>query len=194
MKRYCESHHYFLDLAVNDAVHLSNTLHLEQNGWKGLCIEGNPMYWYSLSAFRNCTIVGAFVFVGGTEDGKQVGVRLSNKFLGGIVGESLDNKQGEEAKRNLVSISTVFVEKNVPTVIDYLSLDVEGAEMLVMEDFPFNKYKVRFMTVERPSADLIALLNKHGYKRNPKDFVHWGETLWFHPDFVSMTAEEIDVV
>ena len=76
-----ESHHYFLDLAANDAVHLSNTLHLEQNGWKGLCIEGNPMYWYSLSAFRNCTIVGAFVFVGGTEDGKQVGVRLSNKFL-----------------------------------------------------------------------------------------------------------------
>ena len=68
--------------------------------------------------------------------------------------------------------------------------------MLVMEDFPFNKYKVRFMTVERPSADLIALLNKHGYKRNSKDFAHWGETLWFHPDFVSMTVstEEIDVV
>ncbi len=187
-----ESRHYFVDLAANAAVNLSNTLYLEKNGWNGLCIEGNPMYWYELSAFRTCTIIGAFI--GGKEDGKQVGVKLSNKAFGGIVGESLDNKNGEEAKRNLVSISTVFVETNVPTVIDYFSLDVEGAEMLVMENFPFEKYKVRFMTVERPRPDLVALMTKHGYKRNPKDFVHWGESLWFHPDFVSMTGEEIDAV
>lgn len=66
--------------------------------------------------------------------------------------------------------------------------------MLVMENFPFEKYKVRFMTVERPRPDLVALMTKHGYKRNPKDFVQWVESLWFHPDFVSMTGEDIDAV
>jgi hypothetical protein len=93
---------YFVDLASNDAVKLSNTLHLEQNGWKGLCIEPNPMYWYRLAAYRQCTIVGAFV--GGTEDGKEVDVILSNHVYGGIVGQGLDNaRKTAEEKRNLVS-------------------------------------------------------------------------------------------
>jgi hypothetical protein len=36
---------FFVDLAANHAVDLSNSLFLEQNGWKGICIEGNPQYW-----------------------------------------------------------------------------------------------------------------------------------------------------
>eukprot|EP00980_Cylindrotheca_fusiformis_P030041 scaffold24242_cov152-Cylindrotheca_fusiformis.AAC.1 len=29
---------YFVDLAANDAIQLSNTLLLEEEGWKGLCV------------------------------------------------------------------------------------------------------------------------------------------------------------
>jgi len=52
---------FFVDLAANDALILSNTFVLERNGWDGVCIEANPEYWYRLASFRNCTIVGAAV-------------------------------------------------------------------------------------------------------------------------------------
>jgi len=55
----------------------------------------------------------------------------------GIVGPNFDNKdKAADAKRNVLSISTVFRETKVPSIIDYFSLDVEGAETFVMEKFP----------------------------------------------------------
>jgi len=148
-----ESGRYFIDLAANDAIELSNTFHLEQNGWQGLCLEPNPIYWYGLSAFRNCLVLGSFV--GGTDDGTEVNVSLSNGVFGGIVGLSKPNTENDLAskkmkieKRNLLTISTALSIANPPKVIDYLSLDVEGAEHIVMENFPFHEYKVRFATVE----------------------------------------------
>ena len=66
---------YFLDLAANDAVDLTNTLALERHGWTGLCIEPNPRYWYGL-AHRNCTVVGALV--AGT-----IMTKVQVKFRGG---------------------------------------------------------------------------------------------------------------
>ena len=49
-------------------------------------------------------------------------------------------------------------------VIDYLSLDVEGAESLVMRTFPFATHTVAMLTVEKPQADLAALLRSHSYR------------------------------
>jgi len=187
------SEKFFVDLAANDATQLSNTLHLEQNGWNGLCMEPNPTYWYRLAAYRKCTIVGAFV--GGKEDGKEVDVVLSNHEFGGIVGEGFDNqKMKAEGKRNLVSISTVFKETLVPKIIDYMSLDVEGAESLVMHDFPFDEYKILFLTIERPKENLRDLLVKNGYKLMHKHLSRFGETLWFHEESVKLTPQEIQNV
>ena len=50
-----------------------------------------------------------------------------------------------------------------PKVIDYLSLDVEGAEESVMRDFPFGDFTFHAVTIERPNANLMALLEKNGY-------------------------------
>lgn len=81
------SNGYFIDLASNDAIDLSNTLALERQGnWKGLCIEPNPEYWYGLAAHRTCDIAGALV--GGPHMGlnKPVEVKFRGVF-GGIKGK-----------------------------------------------------------------------------------------------------------
>jgi hypothetical protein len=53
---------YFIELAANDALTLSNSYSLERYGqWKGLCIEPNPMYWHDLSRYRTCQMVAAIV-------------------------------------------------------------------------------------------------------------------------------------
>jgi hypothetical protein len=184
---------FFVDLAANDATHINNSYQLEKSGgWDGLCIEPNPIYWFKLAAYRKCTIVGAFVGGKQDEDGREVDVVLSSGVVGGIVEEGMDNaKKGAEEKRNLVSIVTIFEETNVPHVIDYFSLDVEGAESIVMKDFPFDKYTFKFLTIERPKPELIDLLQNQGY-RQVKKLTHWGETLWVHDESVALSKEEID--
>jgi len=171
---------FFVDLAAFEPHSLSNTYLLEKNGWEGLCIEPNPEHWYDLATYRNCTIVGALV--GGTEEdeGKVVDVKFGgDAAVSGIVDKNFDNKGRADAKRNIVSIETVFREAKVPSIIDYLSLDVEGAETFVMAKFPWHKYKIRFMTIERPKDDLVALLNENGYQLLEK-IASFGETMWVH--------------
>ena len=61
---------------------------------------------------------------------------------------------------SLVSIMDHF---HAPSVIDYLSLDVEGAEESVLRGFDFLRFSVRVMTIERPSAALANLLVRWNY-------------------------------
>lgn len=187
---------FFVDLAANHAWKLSNTLYLEQNGWDGLCIEGSPEYWYDLAHSRNCTVFGAFVGGNENEDGNRIEVALGSAF-GGIISEDMDNKPGKisrktsaQVTREIVSFSTILKISNSPKVIDYLSLDVEGAETLILQDFPFDQYTFRFMTIERPKPDLEKLLNNHGYREVMK-LVYWGETLWIHEKSVLLSKKEI---
>lgn len=173
---------YFIDLAANDAKDLTNTLALERDhGWNGLCIEPNPGYWYGLS-HRKCTVVAALV--GGTTPAR-VQVKFRGVY-GGIVGK-LDDKMANRKQepdaplddRYTVPMRHVLQEFGVPRTIDYMSLDVEGSELDVMKDFPFDEYTIRIMTIERPSNDLKTLLESNGYIKL-KRLAWWGETLWAH--------------
>ena len=81
-----------------------------------------------------------------------------------------------------------FLESVPPN--SYFSLDVEGAESLVMSDFPFEKYKFKIMTIERPTDDLKDLLRNHGYKQIMK-LTLWGETLWVNTNLIDLSEEEM---
>jgi hypothetical protein len=171
---------YFVDLASNDALDLSNTYMLERNlNWSGLCIEANPQYWHGLGTFRSCTVLGAVV---GKTSNEKITFRM-NDAHGGIIGNQFDNKDEKNTEHKLdlytAQLEEAFGTFNVPPVIDYLSLDVEGAEEYIMSAFPFDRYRFRFMTVERPSASFDRIMNEHGY-RYVKKLVYFGDTLYAH--------------
>jgi len=71
-------------------------------------------------------------------------------YLEELSNDGMDNKPQEQSgilklktvKRNLVSIHTVFRNTNVPSKIDYFSLDVEGAESIVVANFPWKSYSL----------------------------------------------------
>lgn len=61
---------FFVDLAANDAIRISNTYALERDfGWNGIAIEPNPIYWSGLIHRPRATIVAAVV--GGSARGTQ---------------------------------------------------------------------------------------------------------------------------
>lgn len=174
---------FFVDLASNDAVWASNTFALEQNfGWSGICIEANPVYWYRLAFRKNCHVVGSIV---GGKDFEEIAVKLpkdpkTGGPFGGIIGEKFDNKDSKEKeKRYTASLLTILDKFNAPKVIDYLSLDVEGAEEFIMKDFPFHQpYTFKVLSIERPKGALKKKLEEAGYKF-VTDFKR-GDTLWAH--------------
>jgi len=184
---------YFIDLAANDAVELSNTLFLEEHGFYGLCVEPNPVYWYRL-AHRRCAVAGVFV---GNSDLEEVDVSLTNKHLGGIVGDGFDNTKTSlpMEKRYTISMKTLLEQFNVPKIVDYFSLDVEGAEEIVLNTFPFDDYMICFMTIERPKDRVQALLMENGYKY-VAPLSSWGETIWIHESVLNkgLTKEQIEDV
>ena len=199
-------HGYFVDLAANDAVRISNTYALETHwGWTGLAIEPNPVYWSGLS-FRKCEVVAAVVAgPSSTDDPQQPQQPMRFKFpkrappQGGLVGADYDNHEPgstpeEDQMRYTVPLADILDRFHAPPVIDYLSLDVEGAESLVLQGFPFDRYRIRVLTVERAHATLAALLQSHGYVQL-KQLKRWGETLWVHSleqDALDRSALEID--
>jgi len=171
---------YFVDLAANDAVLISNTLTLEQEyGWNGLCVEANPSY-FNLLYQRRCQVVQAAV---GARDNEEVSFNFRNG-MGGIVGDGFDNKQKEDSTSLLLTVSVghMFLDLSVPAVIDYISLDIEGAEQWVFESFPWKDYTFLSMTVERPKDKLRQLLAENGYVYicNHGDD---GDQLWLHSTF-----------
>ena len=181
---------FFVDLASNDAVWYSNTYALETHyGWRGICVEAEAEYWPALS-HRKCHVVGAVVGKD-REDVEYVFRDIPGHS--GIVGEQFDNtaelsSRGRKEPRRTVSLEEIFRKFNAPSVIDYFSFDVEGAEDLVLQPSVLAHYRFSVMTIERPKQVLKDLLSANGYKL-VKVISDFGETLWVH----SLALPELDL-
>ena len=81
-----------------------------------------------------------------------------------LIDAAANNKGGDEfQERRTATLADVFSKFDVPKIIDYLSLDVEGAELFIMETFPFELgYRVMAMSVEDPKPALKKLLEERG--------------------------------
>ena len=179
---------YFVDLAANDAVKLSNTLTLERDfGWSGLCIEPNSYYWSGL-ARRQCTVIAAVVgrernealkFLFGHNDKGE-----ADQVFGGIVGAEFDNKDapGNDHVEVLhtIPLDELFHKARVPREIDYMSFDVEGAESFIGNVFPWNEYTVKLLTVERPKGDLKETLRTKANMVYLRTHGWFGDEMWCH--------------
>jgi hypothetical protein len=159
--------YFYVDLAANFPERLSNSKLLDLKGWSGLCIDGNRDLLPALRDTRSCIAVEA---IADACDGQQVAWAGSGTQKrasgGGIVGKEYDLKPKNvkvSDTRLTTTLDRILDTIGAPAVIDYLSLDVEGAEWRVMQNFPFERYTFRTVTIERPSPWLNKLLAEKGY-------------------------------
>jgi FkbM family methyltransferase len=153
---------FFVDLAANHYAQYSNTFVLErQFGWIGICIEPNPTYTAGLLANRKCKVVRNVVTA---NNGDKVDFKMTDG-QGGIIGSNFDNNEGGQDSVTIVGVNlnAVLETLEAPNVIDYLSLDVEGAETYVLQSFDFNKHIFLIMTVERPKKEFHEIAVANGY-------------------------------
>jgi len=165
---------YFVELGAMDGQKNSNTLQLEQRGWRGLCIEPDPQYFLLLRKNRpQCFNVRALV----TGQNNSPETFVSNEpwyswrgHRGGTTKIKSLQDEGNLLQMRSQTLTAILDASLAPRQIDYLSLDVEGAELMVLEGLDFAKYNVRLLTVEHnfqasKRREIFILLKKHGYRR-----------------------------
>ena len=177
-----KKHGYFVDVGASDGVGLSNTLTMERElGWKGLCIEPNPVFFERLKINRKCALSTDVVDF---KNGNIVTFRVDNNALGGIVADDTDNNiavrgspshiaherpgwrplaMATTMSRETKTLDVLLENAQAPSIIDFLSLDVEGAETRVLKNFPFDRYVFLTAVIERPQPELEKILFTHGY-------------------------------
>ena len=153
---------YFIDLGAHDGIYLSNTYILEcKYDWRGICVEANPASFTLLKKNRQAVCINACL------DGKEGFVDFAKRgLMGGIIAPDKFNKDGESCEVFRVKTKTLnnlLKEIDTPHEVDYLSIDIEGAEESVLKDFNFKDYRFKCITIERPTDTLKKIFVENGY-------------------------------
>jgi FkbM family methyltransferase len=168
----------YLEIGVHDGEKENNTVMMDQEyGWRGVCIDPMMKNMEKRSCQQFNVALGSepgeadFRYGDGSFDKGDQGLSGLDKFA-----TSDDNKQWKDAVSNFkikkVQVRTpedVFKEANLPSTIDYMSLDVEGAEMDILRSFPFDKYCVKYATIEtnndkEKEKEMEEFMTQRGYK------------------------------
>lgn len=157
---------YYVELGANDGVTQSNTLYFERHRhWKGLLVEPAPHNYLQCRANRSpansiqCAACVSFGY-----QGEFVRIAYSNLMstpLGlptdiadplahaksgrAFLGQSEDIFEYGAVARTLNDLLGVA---NAPKQIDFLSLDVEGAELEVLQGVDHDTYRFKYILVE----------------------------------------------
>lgn len=172
------SNGYFVDIGSSHGTIGSNSKALEQRGWTGVCIDPFPIHMEG----RTCKMFKAVVF-------SKPGLLMTFHTAGGLGGvdDTLGKWNKTAATAPTVSVTTVTLDDlltraGAPPFIQYVSLDIEGAELEALRAFPFDRCRVGAWTIEHnreepKRSQIVALLGQHGYRR-----VHeWRQDDFFVP-------------
>lgn len=164
---------YYVDVGASDGVTESNTYLMEKfYDWKGICCECEPRNVQKLCINRTCHISGSPVF---NKTGVLVpfsmfnSTRATTQHLSGISGLSTyTNNDIKVVTLSTISLMDCLKQFDAPPVIDYMSLDTEGAEYEILREFDFTKYTFNYIALEHnsqePKRTLIRqLMEKNGY-------------------------------
>jgi len=170
---------YFVELAAGDGVFLSNTYILEKEfGWNGICIEPNTNSFNKLQSVRNCICDSNVILEDGFEIDFVEYEMLTDyeHLLSTVEGTSIANVPiRNKSKKIAKSLNTLLDEYDAPPTIEYISLDIEGSEIYVLQDFlPKNNRKILSWTIEinigNPHEALILeWMERYNYQVIKKD-------------------------
>lgn len=142
----------YVDIGANHYRRSNNTYLFYKSGARGICVEADSFLCKKLKRGRkhdrviNCAV--------GVEDGKEVEFYvLSLSTRSSMDREVVKNlvSQGLKVKKTIklpcISINSLL-EQNQFTP-DYLSIDIEGMDYLVLRSVDFNKYRIKVIVAER---------------------------------------------
>jgi FkbM family methyltransferase len=181
---------FFIDIGANNGLYASNTYVFEQLGWKGICVEPQPDIYKLLAKFRKCDCYNVALSLPSVNGNKEVdffkayGINYLSRINKGMT-DSAKNEAKEYGKVEIIKVKTMTFEElmgNYTDIryIDFMSIDVEGCEVDILEMIDFSKYAFGFIAVEKSDpAKIKEIMKRNGYRI----FMEIGADLMFVPQY-----------
>ena len=174
---------FFIELGANDGIRQSNTFYFEKNlNWSGILIE--PIKSKYLKCIKNRSKNNYFynkACVGLNYKNKEIKMIYSDlmttvmddKIINKVDSKQhaldgkkylLDKEKVEEFYVETITLNKIFEETKAPELMDFLSLDVEGSELEVLNGINFHNYNFKYIMIEsRNDNQLIEYLSNKNY-------------------------------
>jgi len=178
---------FFVEFGATDGLTINNTFALEKYfGWSGILAEPARCWREQISINRNCIKDFRCVW---TKSGEQIvfnevseSPELSTIDIFSDSDLHKDARQGKNCYTvDTVSLNDLLKENSAPRKIDYLSIDTEGSEFDILNQFDFDYWDISIITVEHNDSpkrkDIFKLLSSKGYKRKFEYFSRWDD--WY---------------
>jgi FkbM family methyltransferase len=138
---------FYAEIGAFDGRKKNSTIILEQAGWDGICVEPTPSSYAQLIKNRKCRCENVAIWKDSTV--KEFAVYDNDPAWNGIV-ETLDQyhiDRFDQAKTITVPTKS-WSDLFLPAHIDYLQIDVEGAELEIMNCIDWSKQKISYICME----------------------------------------------
>ena len=175
---------FFVELGANDGVRQSNTFYFEKNlNWRGILVEpikskfikckknrSKKNFFYNKACvgfnFKKDKVKMIYSDLMTTiNDDRIINVVDSSKHA--LEGEQYlqDNEKVKEFFVETTTLNQIFKDVKAPIMMDFLSLDVEGSEIEVLNGINFMNYNFKYIMVESRNDNRIIdyLENKNYY-------------------------------
>jgi len=159
---------FFVEFGALDGIGGSNSYILEKLGWKGIVSEPSRIYKRTKKN-RKCLTYNLAVY-------SESGVDM--KFLdnGGLstllpfVHVDHHERKGKSYNVKTITLIDLLHDSKAPTYIDFISIDTEGSEYDILENFDFEKYEFGIIIIEHNFVEekrekINKLLSENGYIR-----------------------------
>ena len=149
----CKPTGTYVDIGANDPTLFSNTKRFYERGWMGINIEPNPLHFPVLLKNRTRDV--------------NLNIGISDKestlpfyILKADMVSTLDKKTAirncqdyDTSIQKVIEVPVARLDTTLETflgrrIIDFMSIDVEGAEMLVLRGNDWKKYRPRVILIE----------------------------------------------
>jgi len=184
---------YFVEFGAASGVELSNTYLLEkQFVWKGILAEPARTWHPLIAARRTAKLDKRCVWRQSCQ--KLIFHQHPDANLSAL--EAFDAEKSQPRDQSWYEVETVSLDDlledaGAPVLVDYLSMDVEGAELDVLEGYSFDRmFKVA--TIEHNHDQhrrkaVHEIMSRRGYERVCESFSDFDD--WYvHPELIGASG------
>jgi len=162
-----------VEVGAHNGVDLSNTYYFEQLGWRCILVEPNPVMWTVIRDARRAVL---FECAASAREGQailHVGVGDGKDFTSTLDAASVERIKQQGAQVSDVPVRTRRLDDMLEECrvehLDFVSIDVEGHELDVLEGFDLNRWKPQLVILEDNSnlrdSSVVGFMVARGYTR-----------------------------